>query len=234
MEVGPTCHYMMGGVRVNAETQQSTVAGLFSAGEAAGGLHGANRLGGNSLSDLLVFGRRAGRYAACFAKEHGPCRADEAQADEAARRALEPFERGLAAGAENPYQVQHGLQAMMQDLVGIVRHEDEMRRALEGIDKLKERARRAGIPGNREYNAGWHTALDLTNLLTVAEAVTRAALEREESRGAHFREDRPGKDPMLGQVNLVVEKGVEGEMRISRRTIPTIPAELKQVIEEMQ
>jgi succinate dehydrogenase / fumarate reductase flavoprotein subunit len=221
-------------VQVDGDTQMSTVPGLYAAGECAAGLHGANRLGGNSLSDLLVFGKRAGRYAAGFAKEHGAGRIDAAQAEAASRQALEPFERGLGAGAENPYQVQQDLQTMMQDLVGIVRHEDEMRQALEGLGRLWDRARRVGVSGNREYNAGWHTALDLPNLLTVADVITRAALEREESRGAHFREDRPEKDAALGKINLVVEKGPEGEPRITHRPIPEMPAELRQVIEEMK
>jgi succinate dehydrogenase / fumarate reductase flavoprotein subunit len=234
MEVGPTTHYMMGGVLVEGDTQMSTVPGLYAAGECAAGLHGANRLGGNSLSDLLVFGKRAGCYAAGFAKENAAARIHPERVAEAARQALEPFERGLGSGAENPYQIQHDLQARMQDLVGIVRKEDEMRRALEELAQLRDRARRAGIAGNREYNSGWHTALDLPNLLTVAEAVTRAALERRESRGAHFREDYAEKDAESGRVNIVVEKGPAGEMRLRRRAIPEMPEELRRVIEEMK
>jgi succinate dehydrogenase / fumarate reductase flavoprotein subunit len=233
MEIGPTTHYVMGGVRVDAETQMSTVPGLFAAGECAAGLHGANRLGGNSLSDLLVFGRRAGMYAACFAKEHGSVRTDDAQIDRAGKAALLPFER-QRAGAEGPYQIQHDLQSMMQDEVGIVRNEHEMLRALEGIAKLKQRADRVGVYGNREFNNGWHTALDLTNLLTVSEAVARAALDRKESRGAHFREDFPNKDPEGAKFNLVIHKGADGEMQLERVPIPEMPAELKQVIEEMK
>jgi succinate dehydrogenase / fumarate reductase flavoprotein subunit len=234
MEVGPTTHYMMGGVLVNGDTQMSTIPGLFAAGECSAGLHGANRLGGNSLSDLLVFGKRAGRYAACFAREHAPGRINMAQVDEAAARALEPFDRGFGPNTENPYQLQHELQEMMQNLVGIVRGEEEMKRALEGIERLNERAARAGVAGNREYNTGWHTALDLPNLLTVSEAITRAALERQESRGAHFREDRPEKNPEMGGFNIVVGKGPDGEMRISRQPNPELPAELRRVIEEMK
>src|SRR5207302_819681 len=194
MEVGPTTHYIMGGVRVDGDTQMSTVPGLFAAGEVAAGLHGANRLGGNSLSDLLVFGQRAGKFAAQFAKEHGAGQINVAQLEQAAQHALEPFGRNETNG-EGPYQIQHALQEMMQDLVGIVRKEDEMLRALEGLQKLRKRGGQVAVPGNREYNPGWHTALDLDNLLTVSEAIARAAVERKESRGAHFREDYPNKTP---------------------------------------
>ena len=225
---------MMGGVLVDGDTQMSTVPGLFAAGECGAGLHGANRLGGNSLSDLLVFGKRAGRYAACFAKEHGPGRVDNAAVDGIARRALEPFDRGAGPNSENPYQIQHELQQMMQDLVGIVRTEKEMTRALDHIERLKQRAMRAGVPGNREYNVGWHTALDLSNLLTVSEAITRAALERQESRGAHFREDRPEKNTEMGKFNIIVRKSRSGEMITDRKAIPEMPAELRQIIEEMR
>jgi len=230
MEVGPTTHYVMGGIRVDGDSQMSTVPGLFAAGECAAGLHGANRLGGNSLSDLLVFGRRAGEHAARFAREHGPGNADPAQAEAAARAALAPFERG--ASGEGPYRVQHDLQEMMQDLVGIVRREEEMLRALEGLEGLKARAARVGVTGNREYNPGWHTALDLSNLLTVSEAVARCALERRESRGGHFRDDHPEKDPAYATFNLVLRKGPEGEMRMTREPIPPLPPELQQIIEE--
>ena len=232
MEVGPTTHYVMGGVRVDGDTQMSSVPGLFAAGEVAAGLHGANRLGGNSLSDLLVFGQRAGRYAAEYAREHPEGRVDEAQVKEWAARALAPFERG--AGAENPYQVQHDLQDRMQDLVGIVRTGAEMEQALEQLAALRARAERVGVGGNREYNPGWHTALDLPNLLTVSEAVTRAALERRESRGGHFRDDFPEQDPQAAAYNIVVRKGPGGAMEIRREPIPPMPAELKQIIEEMK
>jgi succinate dehydrogenase / fumarate reductase flavoprotein subunit len=233
MEVGPTTHYVMGGVRVDAETQMSTVPGLFAAGECAAGINGANRLGGNSLSDLLVFGRRAGEHAARFARESGPARIDPARVDAAARQAVEPFER-RDGHADGPYRVQHDLQEMMQDLVGIVRNESEMRRALEGLQGLWERSRRVPVDGNREYNPGWHTALDLPSLLTASEAVTRSALERKESRGAHFREDFPDKDPASAKFNVVVRKGEDGQMRVERVPIPEMPAELRQVIEEMK
>jgi succinate dehydrogenase / fumarate reductase flavoprotein subunit len=232
MEVGPTTHYVMGGIRVNSDTQMSSVPGLFAAGECAAGINGANRLGGNSLSDIIVFGKRAGEFAALFAKENKAGETNDAQIDEAARKALEPFERG--DNGEGPYRVQHDLQEMMQDLVGIVRREDEMQRALDGLAKLWERARRVGVGGNREYNPGWHTALDLTNLLTVSEAVTRAAIERKESRGAQFRDDYPNKDAALGKVNIVLKKGADGVMQIRREPIPPMPEELKLVIEEMK
>jgi succinate dehydrogenase / fumarate reductase flavoprotein subunit len=229
MEVGPTTHYIMGGVRVDADTQMSSVPGLFAAGECAAGINGANRLGGNSLSDLLVFGKRAGEYAAKFAQEHKAGAIDAPQAEEAARRAVEPFDRG--PHGEGPYQVQYALQEMMQDLVGIVRNEPEMRRALDGLESLRERARRIGVGGHREYNPGWHAALDLHNLLTVSEAITRSAIERRESRGGHFRDDYPDKDPAFGAVNIIVRKQPDGRLDVSRVPIPEMPAELKSVIE---
>jgi succinate dehydrogenase / fumarate reductase flavoprotein subunit len=236
MEVGPTTHYVMGGIRVHPETQMSTVSGLFAAGESAAGLHGANRLGGNSLSDLLVFGKRAGHFAAEFAKQHGFGKINTDQADSAAHRTLQPFERRESSGStgEGPYRVQHDLQEKMQDLVGIVRTEQEMLRALDEIASLKERARRVTVDGNREYNNGWHTALDLANLLTVSEAITRAALERKESRGGHFREDYPDKVKTFGGLNIIVRRGPNGEMQVLRENIPEMPAELKQVIEEQK
>jgi len=234
MEVGPTTHYMMGGVKVDAETQMSTVPGLFAAGECAAGLHGANRLGGNSLSDLLVFGKRAGRHAACFAQQNAAARIDEGQVERAAGLALEPFNRADGSGAAGPYQIQHDLQAMMQDLVGIVRTEREMALSLEEIAKLQQRAAHVAVYGNREYNPGWHTALDLPNLLTVSEAIARAALERKESRGAHFREDYPAKDPAFAKINIILRKGPAGEMQIHREPITEMSTELKQVIEEMK
>jgi succinate dehydrogenase / fumarate reductase flavoprotein subunit len=231
MEVGPTTHYMMGGVRVDAETQMSRVPGLFAAGEAGAGLHGANRLGGNSLSDLLVFGKRAGEYAGKYAKKHGAGRVDDAQVEAAVRRALEPFERTTG---ENAYAVQHDLQSMMQDLVGIVRTQDEMQRALDGLGKLKERARKVRVEGNREYNPGWHTALDLENLLTVSEAIARSAIERKESRGAHFRDDFPDKSPEQAKANLVTARGADGSMQVRREPLPPLGEEHKQIIAEMK
>ena len=231
MEVGPTTHYMMGGIKVDAETEMSTVPGVFAAGECAAGLHGANRLGGNSLSDLLVFGKRAGDHAAEFAKKNGAGRIDDAVVERTAKQALEPFERA-GDGAEGPYQIQHELQEMMQHNVGIVRTEHEMELALKEIIRLEEQAGRVGVYGNREFNAGWHTALDLPNLLTVSEAITRAAMERKESRGGHFRDDYPEKSADYGHFNIMVKQGSNGEMQISRVPITELPAELKQVIEE--
>jgi succinate dehydrogenase / fumarate reductase, flavoprotein subunit len=230
MEVGPTTHYIMGGVWVDADTQMSNVPGLFAAGESAGGLHGANRLGGNSLSDLLVFGKRAGQHAAEFAKKHGAGTIDEAQVAAAEKRALAPFER---TGGESPYKVQTDLQESMQRLVGIVRREDEMKAALEKLAELRVRAEKVGAPGNRDYNPGWHTALDLAGLLTCSEAVTRAAIERRESRGGHFREDFAEKSQEAGTYNLVVRKTADG-MKVERRPLKPMPPELKAVIEEMK
>ncbi|HEX5413427.1 MAG TPA: fumarate reductase/succinate dehydrogenase flavoprotein subunit [Terriglobia bacterium] len=231
MEVGPTTHYMMGGVRVHPETQMSTVPGLFAAGECAAGLHGANRLGGNSLSDLLVFGKRAGAHAAAFALEHRAGQVNPEEVESAARQALEPFDR---PSGEGPFLIQRDLQETMQNLVGIVRREDDMHRALEVIEQLGERTCRAGVLGNREYNPGWHTALDLSNLLLISEAVTRAAIERKESRGAHFRDDFPGRDDATGKCNLVIRWGTDKKMQIARQPLPEMPAELKQIIEEMK
>jgi succinate dehydrogenase / fumarate reductase, flavoprotein subunit len=230
MEVGPTTHYIMGGVRVDGDTQASTVPGLFAAGECAAGINGANRLGGNSLSDLIVFGKRAGEFAAQFAKENGHGTIDGAQIETEARRALEPFERDQG---ENAFNIQHDLQDMMQKLVGIVRNEEEMREAVEGLQKLRSRAANCSVTGNIDFNPGWHTALDLRNLLTVSEAIALAALERKESRGGHFREDYPDKEPEFGKFNLSLRQDADGRMQISRVPIPEIPEELRKVIEEM-
>jgi succinate dehydrogenase / fumarate reductase flavoprotein subunit len=229
MEVGPTTHYVMGGIHVDADTQMSTVPGLFAAGECAAGINGANRLGGNSLSDLLVFGKRAGEYAAQFARGNGRAEIDPAAVDAAARDALAPYEAGRT---ENPYAIQHELQDMMQRLVGIVRIEEEMQEALRGLETLKCRAAAVSVHGHREYNPGWHTALDLAHLLTVSEAITRCAIERKESRGGHFREDHPDKVDAFGTINLAVRQAADGSMALRRLPIPAMPAELKQVIEE--
>ena len=234
MEVGPTTHYMMGGIRVDGDSQMSNVPGLFAAGEAAAGLHGANRLGGNSLSDLVVFGRRAGRYAAEFAKAdkaNGTTVANE-QLQAIAKTALKPFDRG--ASGENPYQIQYDLQEAMQDLVGIVRTETEMQQALIKIESLHARAQQVGITGHRQYNNGWHTAIDLGSLLLVSEAITRAAIMRKESRGAQFREDFPNKDPEWGKHNIIVKRGADGEMLVEKRALPPTPDELQAVIQEMK
>jgi succinate dehydrogenase / fumarate reductase flavoprotein subunit len=232
MEVGPTTHYVMGGVRVDGDSQMSTVPGLFAAGEVAAGLHGANRLGGNSLSDLLVFGKRAGQYAAEWSKKNSQGEIDDAQVSAATTKALAPFDR--AGQGEGPYQIQYALQETMQSLVGIVRVEGEMAQALEEIEKLKRRAAQTGVQGNRQYNAGWHTAMDLDNLLIVSEACARAAIQRKESRGAQFREDYPEKSTEWGKVNLVIKKGSPGEMVVERRPIAPLPDELKKIIEEMK
>lgn len=231
MEVGPTTHYIMGGVRVDSDTQMSRVPGLFAAGECAAGINGANRLGGNSLSDLLVFGKRAGEFAARFARDQSLGAIDPQQVQAAARRALAPFERSTS---ENAFTVQGDLQQLMQDNVGIVRNEDEMQNALQRIAELRTRAEAVGATGNREFNPGWHTALDLGNLLTVSEAITRAALQRRESRGAQFREDYPQKDEQFSKVNTVVSRADDGSMQIRLEPLSEMPDYLKQVIEEMK
>jgi succinate dehydrogenase / fumarate reductase, flavoprotein subunit len=234
MEVGPTTHYIMGGIRVDGDSQSTTLPGLFAAGECAAGLHGANRLGGNSLSDLLVFGKRAGDHAARFARENRLGDVDLADVDDAIRSALAPFERDGGSDRAGPYQVQQELQTMMQTLVGIVRTEAEMKRALQGIDRLKHRASLVGVTGNREYNPGWHTGLDLGNLLTVSEAITRAAIDRKESRGGHFREDYPEKDPAGATYNIVIRKGEDAQMRLSREPVPEMPPELKRIVQDQK
>jgi succinate dehydrogenase / fumarate reductase flavoprotein subunit len=232
MEVGPTTHYVMGGIRVDADTQMSTIPGLFAAGECASGINGANRLGGNSLSDLIVFGKRAGEYAAQFAREHGQAKVEEGLATRAMQEALAPFDRG--ATGENPYKVQSELQDTMQALVGIVRTENEMKEALTRVQGFKDRSARVGVTGQRDYHAGWHTALDLRNLLDVSEAVARSALERKESRGGHFREDYPDKVAEYGTFNIMVKQGAGGRMDLARVPLPPIPDHLKDVIEEQK
>jgi len=210
----------------------SSIPGLFAAGECAAGINGANRLGGNSLSDLLVFGKRAGRYAAEFAKNNGPASINEQSLQSTATAALEPFERGPSA--ENPYLVQHNLQETMQNLVGIVRIESEMQQALQEIDQLRARAERAGIAGNREYNNGWHTSIDIQNMIVVSEAITRAALLRKESRGAQFREDFPDKESEWGKYNIVIRQGDGGGMLVEKRPLEPMPDELTAVVKEMK
>jgi len=231
MEVGPTTHYAMGGIRVNADSQMSTVPGLFAAGECAAGLHGANRLGGNSLSDLLVFGKRAGEYAAIFAKENAAAAIDETQVSKAAELALMVFEREKG---ESPFDVHYALQETMQQLVGIVRTEGEMMQASEQLKQLRVRAGNVRITGNREFNPGWHTALDLRNMITVSQAVIMAALERKESRGAHFRDDYPQKDPESGKFNLVIKKDADDNMIMRKEMRNEIREDLKKIIEEMK
>ncbi len=232
MEVGPTTHYIMGGIRVNADTQESTIPGLFAAGECAAGINGANRLGGNSLSDLIVFGKRAGEYAAAFSRKHGATKLDEGAVDKAMQASLAPFDRG--AGGENPYKVQHDLQDTMQALVGIVRTESEMQDAVAQIAGFNERASRVGVDGHREFNAGWHTCIDLRNLLDVSEAIARSAIERKESRGGHFREDYPDKKDEFSTFNFGTQRQPDGSMKTYRIPLPPIPPELKQVIEEQK
>jgi succinate dehydrogenase / fumarate reductase flavoprotein subunit len=232
MEVGPTTHYVMGGVRVDPDTQMSTVPGLFAAGECAGGLHGANRLGGNSLSDLLVFGKRAGEFAAKYAKEHGAAKVNPGDVAAAEKDMLAPMDRSSAGAAENPYQIQHALQRDMQALCGIVRNEPEMLAAIEKVQAYRARAARVAVTGNREYNPGWHCAMDLHCLLTVSEAVARCAAARRESRGGHFREDFPDKDKKLGKLSSVVRKAKDGSMTLEHVPVPQWPAELQQVMDE--
>jgi succinate dehydrogenase / fumarate reductase flavoprotein subunit len=232
MEVGPTMHYIMGGIRVDAESQMTNVPGLFAAGECAAGINGANRLGGNSLSDLIVFGKRAGEYAAQYARKAGQPRIDDAASEKAIKDSLVPFERGNQG--ENPYKVQQDLQETMQNLVGIVRVEAEMQEALVKIAALNERQSRVGVEGHREYHSGWHTAIDVRNLLAVSEAITRSAIERKESRGGHFRDDYPEKDPQQATFNIRLRKAPDGSMLLSRETIPPIPPHLQEVIEEQK
>lgn len=231
MEIGPTTHYIMGGVRVQADTQMSNVPGLFAAGEVAGGLHGANRLGGNSLSDLLVFGKRAGQYAAEYSKSNAAVNPPQDQIEEAASRAMGYLE---STGDQNPFAIQKDLQGMMQENVGIVREENEMLSALEGIEQLRARYANVRVEGDRDFNPGWHTALDLDNLLTVSEAITRAALVRKESRGGHFRIDYEAKDEQQAKVNTIIRKGADGSMQVTQEPIKPLTDEHKQIIEEMK
>ncbi len=234
MEVGPTCHYVMGGVEVDADTQAATVPGLYAAGEVAGGMHGSNRLGGNSLGDLLVFGLRAGQHAAAYA---GSIPADrrptvpEDQVRAATRSAQAPFDRLGTPGAENPYALQVELQECMNDLVGIIRTANELERALKEIAVLKERASRVAVEGHRQYNPGWHLAMDLRCLLVVSECIARAALERQESRGGHTRDDYPKPDAEWSTLNVVLREE-NGEIRLARQPLPVMPAELATLFEE--
>ena len=234
MEVGPTTHYIMGGVQVDADSQMTTIPGLFAAGECAAGLHGANRLGGNSLSDLLVFGQRAGEYAAKYAKETGSAAINEAEVQEISTWALAPFQRAQTSGHENPFQIQAELQDEMQRLVGIVRVEEELTEAIEKIKAFDQRARLAGCGGNRGYNPGWHTAIELKHMLTVAEAIARAAKERKESRGGHFREDFQQKSDEFAKVNTCIKKDADGNMVVTQIPKPKIKEDLQQIIDEMK
>jgi len=228
MEVGPTCHYMMGGIRVDAETASASVPGLFAAGEAAAGLHGANRLGGNSLSDLLVFGRRAGLAAANHAKSAGASTIDEAQIEESAKELLAPF---VHLEGKSPYELHAELQETMQNYIGIFRNEEDLTKGLEKILKLKQDATAVRVEGSRLFNPGWHLARDLTSMLTVSEAVALSALKRTESRGAHSRVDYPNYDGYWGKHNNIVVRE-NHEMKLEQREIPEMPAELRRILEE--
>jgi succinate dehydrogenase / fumarate reductase flavoprotein subunit len=223
MEVGPTCHYMMGGVRVDPETQESTLPGLFAAGEVGGGLHGANRLGGNSLSDLLVFGKRAGEFATAWAKKTPEWpRINEDEIERIAKDSLAPLER---PAGPNPYALHQELQQLMQRNVGIVRSQADLDEALEKLADLRARAAGVKCGGNIQFNPGWHLALDLANMLDISETVVRAARERQESRAAHTREDFPDASPEWGKLNLVVRQTAAG-IEVQRRPLPELPAEL--------
>jgi succinate dehydrogenase / fumarate reductase, flavoprotein subunit len=226
MEVGPTCHYMMGGIRVEAETAQATVPGLFAAGEAAAGLHGANRLGGNSLSDLLVFGRRAGLAAAEHAKHAGAATIDAQQVLAATSEMLAPFER---TDGDSPYQIHRDLEETMQNYVGIFRNEDDLKKGLAELQKLNERAARVRVVGSRLFNPGWHLARDLKSLLTVSEAVALSALERQESRGAHSRIDYPDYDESWGRQNNIIMRDGD-QMKLKQSPISEMTGELKEIV----
>ncbi|HET6187672.1 MAG TPA: fumarate reductase/succinate dehydrogenase flavoprotein subunit [Trebonia sp.] len=229
MEIGPTCHYVMGGVEVDPDTAASSVPGLFAAGEVSGGMHGSNRLGGNSLSDLLVFGKRAGDGAADYLESLGSTKPAVAQADldAAVAEALAPFER---AEGENPYTVHHELQQTMQDLVGLIRREAEVKDALAALEKFKERAATVAVPGKRAYNPGWHYAQDLRNMLLVAECVATAALERQESRGGHTREDYPVMSPEWRKVNLILSLNGD-KVEMVHQPIPVVREDLLDLFE---
>jgi succinate dehydrogenase / fumarate reductase flavoprotein subunit len=232
MEIGPTCHYVMGGVEVDPDSAMSKVPGLFAAGEVAGGMHGANRLGGNSLGDLLVFGKRAGEYAATYAKDVGGSRpaVSDSDIDAAASADLVPFR---AEGGENPYSAHQALQEVMQDLVGIIRNETELKAALDKIHELENKVESVSIEGHRQYNPGWHLAIDLHNMLLVSESVARAALERKESRGGHTRDDYPMTDNTFwGKLNLIVELGPDGHPGIRQQPLPVPPPELAALLED--
>jgi succinate dehydrogenase / fumarate reductase flavoprotein subunit len=229
MEIGPTCHYVMGGVEVDPDTAESRVPGLFAAGEVAGGMHGSNRLGGNSLSDLLVFGRRAGLAATDHARRTGRRKLSPEALADAAGAALAPFERD---GGENAYAVQHDLQQTMHDLVGIIRTREEMEQALAAITGLADRVAQLSVDGHRQYNPGWHLALDLPHMLLVGECIARAALEREESRGGHTRDDFPDPDPEWGRTNIVLGREADGRVSLRRQPLPQMPGDLAEIFEE--
>ncbi|GAB3770624.1 succinate dehydrogenase / fumarate reductase flavoprotein subunit [Nocardioides ginsengisegetis] len=232
MEIGPTCHYVMGGVEVDADTQESAVTGLYAVGECSGGMHGSNRLGGNSLGDLLVFGKRAGEAATAYASSLGDNRprVDEADVKAAERSALAPFE---VEGGENPYTIQSDLQQSMNDLVGIIRTAAELEESLTEVEAFKVRAKSMKVEGHRQYNPGWHLAIDLRNMLIVSECIAKAALAREESRGGHTRDDFPGPNAEWGTKNLVVNLNAEGTgVDLHEKPLPVMPDELKKYFEE--
>jgi len=233
MEVGPTTHYVMGGIRVDPESQMSTVPGLFAAGEAGAGLHGANRLGGNSLSDLLVFGKRAGEYAASFVNEKGLGDIDPEEIHKAEQEALDPLKRQYQSTTLNPYKLQFELQDLLQDKVGIIRQKDTLEEANKEIDELAEKAELVAVSGDRQFNPGWHTALDLKHLLTVAKACACSALARKESRGAHSRVDFPDKETSHWAKHTIgLRKGEDGKMEVVETPISEIPEKLQKIIEE--
>jgi succinate dehydrogenase / fumarate reductase flavoprotein subunit len=231
MEIAPTCHYVMGGVEVDADTGESLVEGLFAAGEVAGGMHGSNRLGGNSLSDLLVFGRRCGLNAAYHAKRSAakPPQVQDGDVMKATENALNPFS---SEGGENPYSIQRDLQDMMQRLVGIIRVAEELTESLDDLGQLRERAKHLSVEGNRQYNPGWHLAIDLSNMLLISQCIARAALERKESRGGHTRNDYPVADPTWGAKNLVLTLDESGELALKHQPLPVMPDDLKPLFEE--
>jgi len=228
MEVGPTCHYTMGGVRVHPETQETSISGLFAAGEVAGGMHGANRLGGNSLSDLLVFGKRAGEFSATHAQQQDSFAAiDDEQIDAAKQESLAPFE---TENGENPYSVHEALRDEMQQHVGIVRTEDDLKTAISQLQELRTRSKQVKVGGNIQFNPGWHLAMDLHNMIDISEAVAHAALLRTESRGGHTREDHPDSEDEWGGQNLIVGRSTEGHVQIKQEPLPSMPDELSELL----
>ena len=242
MEVGPTCHYVMGGVEVDPDSAQSRVPGLYAAGEVAGGMHGSNRLGGNSLSDLLVFGKRAGDHAAAYADSLGDARptVNDEDIENAIRAALAPFliEDRPDQARENAYTIHAELQQTMNDLVGIIRKADEIELALKKLDELRHRAAVATVQGAREFNPGWHLAIDLQNMLLISECIARAALTREESRGGHTRDDFPGMNPEWRKLNLVLAlegpaslRDVETRVSLVKQAVPAMRADLMELFD---
>jgi succinate dehydrogenase / fumarate reductase flavoprotein subunit len=223
MEIAPTCHYMMGGVKVDPETQMSTVPGLFAAGECSAGMHGSNRLGGNSLSDLVVFGKLAGEHAAAFAKGHSAPSIDETQLSQLEKEMNRPFEN---QGGEVSYALLADLQTVMERGAGMYREEILLEQGLKDLSALRERLKKVSAEGNRLFNPGWHVALDLRNMLLVGEAITRAAKERKESRGGHTRTDCPGYSKDFAKKRVVVRQN-QGDMEVVQEDLPQVPAELE-------